>query len=879
MHGLGWAEGFPLAMTTASAEAGEKPLSGLAKYSLILSATLVIALFYLFAILSIAILLLILAAEFLVAVALARFGLVRILAPTIRRHVALLVIFARSFWTRRRRADFQVPLEPPDAPALFSYLETLSKRLQVRAPKQVRIEMTASAWVHLKGLRRGAAATTLGLGYDLLVALNERELEAVLAHEMTHAKLVRRGLQTWLKGGLARAAKLTNELSATVVAYRRARRSFELGEWFLNPADRCTRLMVRLVATYSRQDEFEADRGAAQICGSSPLRSSLLKLDQLHAKAARIGWNERVAQLQQGDGFSAWLAEELTVVNDGPGDGNPVGRVDSFSTHPSTRDRLAALPVDSAPVQPGRRAIELFANPDAIAAKLVAEVQRVARIEEERDTRERRRWLKRLRRDASVQPVQWLGLFIGAIAIIIGCFAWVDRFSPVALGIALLVMAAAVAVYRFGYKRDRRRLPIPHYEALRFRWENPENPKVHETKEKELETAFKAATAPLKRKPKREHLLDESYAALAQCEYLRAHVAARQCLQVDSKSVEARLVLAVASGAFRQSAQTGVMLAAVNKAAGLRSDSNAWGAGWALLLIGEWAKAESFLAELRVRHPQQVTFVALLALCQARRGKLHSAIANARVVLAADPAQPARIKLLAELLLDGGYLREAEQLLTNAGNLTESVPALTLAKIRLCLLRHDFGQADQWIEILRQHGISGPDNVVLGGACENARRDALAASFYDAALAVGHYPAAHLGLARLAVHRKDFASARRGILASLDMSRPLGEKASGPLDLFAVAIRQILSLEEPIPNARSWIVTLSGNGRSSPLAGMSFLIYAVEQKQAEDFLKEIANAMHPGQPPILPANLAWKPAPRDQQPVGAVRPGIQNYWH
>jgi Zn-dependent protease with chaperone function len=866
-------------MTTVSPEAGEKPLNGLAKYSLILSATLVIALFYLFAVLSLAVLLLLLACELIAAAALARFGLVRVLAPTIRRHVALIVLVARSFWTRQRRTDFQVPLEPPDAPALFAYLETLSQRLHVRAPRQVRVEMTAGAWVRLKGFRRGAAATTLGLGYDLLVALNERELEAVLAHEMTHAKLVRRGLQTWLNGGLARAVKLTNDLSATVIAYRRARQTFELGEWLLNPADRCTRLMVRLVATYSRQDEFDADRGAAGICGSAPLRSSLLKLDQLHAKASRIGWNERVAQLQRGDGFSAWLTEELTVGSDGPGEQDRAGLVDSFSTHPSTQDRLAALPVDSTPVPSGRRAIELLANPDAIAGRLVTEVQRVARIEENRDARERRRWLKRLRRDASIQPVQWLGLLVGTIAIIIGCFAWVDRFSPVVLGIALLVMAGAVAIYRFGYKRDRRRLPVPSYEALKAHWENPDVAQAREAREKELVAVFKAATEGLKKKPKREHLLNEGYAALAECDYLRAHVAARLCLQLKGECAEARLVLAIASGAFHQSAQAGAMLAAANKAVGLRSSSSAWGAGWSLLLIGEWANAESFLAELQARHPEEVTFAALLALCQARRGKLHSAIANARLALAADPLQPARIKLLAELLLDGGYLRDAQQLLTEADNLVRSLPPLTLAMIRLCLLRHDFGQADQWIEILRQHGISGPDNVLLGGACENARRDALAATFYEAALATGHYPAAHLGLARLAAHRKDLASARRGIMRSLDMSRVLGEKAASPLDLFAVAIQQILSLEDPIPNARSWIATFQRNDQLSPLAGMSFQIYAADEKQAENYLRTVTGAMHPDQPPILPSNLVWKPAPRDQQPVGAVRPGIQNYWH
>ncbi len=53
--------------------------------------------------------------------------------------------------------------------------------------------MNAIAWVKLKGYRKGSGKTTLGIGYDLLAGLPEAEVEAVLAHEMVHARLVQRG--------------------------------------------------------------------------------------------------------------------------------------------------------------------------------------------------------------------------------------------------------------------------------------------------------------------------------------------------------------------------------------------------------------------------------------------------------------------------------------------------------------------------------------------------------------------------------------------------------------------------------------------------------------------------------------------------------------
>ena len=54
--------------------------------------------------------------------------------------------------------------------------------------------------------------------------------------------------------------------------------------------DALTARAARLVATYSRQDEFAADRGAAEVCGSAACRSALGRLEALSgAVVATVG--------------------------------------------------------------------------------------------------------------------------------------------------------------------------------------------------------------------------------------------------------------------------------------------------------------------------------------------------------------------------------------------------------------------------------------------------------------------------------------------------------------------------------------------------------------------------------------------------------------
>ena len=121
---------------------------------------------------------------------------------------------------------------------------------------------------------------------------------------------------------------------------RKRRWSIGLGQLFFYCADGLARLGARAVAACFRQDEFDADRGAAALCGSAPIQTALMKLESLDKLTGRLPWSERVAQFQSGGRYSEWLANELATVAYDREHEAPSHR---YSTHPSIKERLAAL--------------------------------------------------------------------------------------------------------------------------------------------------------------------------------------------------------------------------------------------------------------------------------------------------------------------------------------------------------------------------------------------------------------------------------------------------------------------------------------------------------------------------------------------------------
>ncbi len=860
-------------MSRPTSPAGERPLSRPAKAGLIVTASATILLCYLFSGVSIILLLALLGVELILLVAGARFGLASFMADVMKRHVPLLGLFCRSFWLGSG-TDYRILLQRPDAPRLFGILDQLATRLGIAVPHEVAIEMSAGGWVRLEGYRRGAGRTTLGLGYDLLAGLSQAEVEAVIAHEMAHAKLVHRGLKSWLNKGVGRSAVLTGQLAERHEAFRQAKRSSTLTTAFLRVSERLTAMAARLVAAYSRQDEFEADRGAAELCGAGPLRTALQRLEAMQEKLGRMPWRERVAQLELEGSFSAWLVEELKLPprEEAPADAGQAA--DPYSTHPSLADRIAALPPDDGRPREDAPGIGLLADPDRAARELMREIQRVIAAQEQKDTKSLGRWARKTQRTSHIrwQQVPGIVLVIGGVFVSIiglaGDLHW-------AHAIAAAVIGGGVWAWRLGRYRDRRRLPVPRFGQIKRAWE-AERPADLSEREQAIEAELGTLVGgEKKRRRKLAVLLDVADAAIAQCDYLRAHVAARLALDVERKSVEAALILAVANGALGNGDAFGDLIRFVMQQTALGTQATRWGAAWGLLLLGDWNAAEALLWQVQEQEPEEPTFLTLLAFAQAERGKLHSAEMNARRALALAPGEPEQVKLLARVLLDAGRLREAGGQLGTMASIAATDPEIAMMNVRWHLLRREHEEALQWSETLRRADPAPVRQLRVAEAFESARRDDTAARLFEQALTAGFYPEAHLGLARLATARHDAAEARRHLCAALNFEKPVGPRGCGPGPLFHEIVSRLTMLEDVHERCQAWIVTPPADFAVKPAAGRSFLIFGSDQRAAEAHFALLLGAMQPEGPPPLLSGLAWQIAPKERQPERPVRPGVQ----
>jgi Flp pilus assembly protein TadD len=429
-----------------------------------------------------------------------------------------------------------------------------------------------------------------------------------------------------------------------------------------------------------------------------------------------------------------------------------------------------------------------------------------------------------------------------------------------------------VLCYRFGGYRERLALPVPDYARLKAASEHRKADSDTRAKEIEEELRRRMANAGSRRN-QAKFLISESYSALGKCDYLPAMVAADLCLRINARSVEGTLAFAIAAAGLGQGQQVAHALQVLQRNAPLSGPSISWGVAWALVLVGDWAYAEAFLQSARKGRPDQPTLLALLAICQARRGKLLSAISSARHACAPQPRNKEYAKLLIDLLLDGGLLREARQALARLEPDLAGDEELRVAMVRLNLLLRNNAAAEEWAAKLDAAG--PPMRVRLGGIYAAARQGDKAEAHYLQALASGYYPEALLGLGRWEAQRNNKKQARYYFRSALDIQQKVAEGAVGVLEILPQPLHELMLLEEPMLGCRAWIATLHGGVGPAGLAGRSFWIHAPNRVEAERHLESLLGAMQPRPNPGRAAVMAWREAPREQQPDGPVRPGVQ----
>ncbi len=212
-----------------------------------------------------------------------------------------------------------IEVTPAEAPELYQIVRNLARKANLPMPKVYIIpDHVPNAFATGRDYEHAAVAVTEGI----LELLTPEEIEAVLAHELSHIKHYDILIGT-IAATIAGAISLISQFGYFFGGDRENR----------NPiVDIILMIVAPLAATIiqmaiSRSREFEADRGAALITKHPEwLQSALSKLDNY----ARSG------VIHNADPASA----HLFIVNPLKALG---GLQNLFSTHPSTQERIEHL--------------------------------------------------------------------------------------------------------------------------------------------------------------------------------------------------------------------------------------------------------------------------------------------------------------------------------------------------------------------------------------------------------------------------------------------------------------------------------------------------------------------------------------------------------
>ncbi len=214
------------------------------------------------------------------------------------------------------------PVTPAQNPRLHRIIASLAHKAGLPEPAMYIIrEQTPNAFATGRSPEHAAVAITEGL----LRLLSDEEVEAVMAHELSHVK---------------HRDMLIATVAATIAGAIAVIANFmQFGAMFGNNRDRNPFVMILLslllpVAasviqmTISRSREFMADAGSAQITGHPEwLQSALLKLESYNRQGFVHGATPENAH--------------LFIVS--PFSGKKVSFGDLFRTHPTTEQRIERL--------------------------------------------------------------------------------------------------------------------------------------------------------------------------------------------------------------------------------------------------------------------------------------------------------------------------------------------------------------------------------------------------------------------------------------------------------------------------------------------------------------------------------------------------------
>jgi heat shock protein HtpX len=218
------------------------------------------------------------------------------------------------------------PLPRERAPRLYGLAERLAKRAGIPRPALFWVpDETLNAFATGRDPRHGAVVVTLGL----LRGLDEREVEAVLAHEFAHVRnydTLAASVLAAMAGTLAYVSRGLLPFAGRSASLRRLGAGLRLGLFtmIILVAAPFLALLVKFAASRSR--EFEADEAAAELTGGP---------EGLCSALARIGGtDENAASVAPGPGL-------LVLMTFSPKAASRLIRL--LRTHPPIKTRIARL--------------------------------------------------------------------------------------------------------------------------------------------------------------------------------------------------------------------------------------------------------------------------------------------------------------------------------------------------------------------------------------------------------------------------------------------------------------------------------------------------------------------------------------------------------
>lgn len=212
---------------------------------------------------------------------------------------------------------------PDDGPGLLAIVRGLTERAGLPMPRVYLIPQRApNAFATGRGPRHASVAVTEGL----LHALDDRELEAVLAHEVAHIKhrdILISSVAAMLAGAISQLAQVF-QWTALYGGHDDEEGVGIAGALAMAVVAPVAAMLVQMAVSRSR--EFEADRLGARLCGDPLALASALRRIERYTHTVPLNVNPGMAHMYIVNPLAAgaWVAK-------------------LFSTHPPTEERVARL--------------------------------------------------------------------------------------------------------------------------------------------------------------------------------------------------------------------------------------------------------------------------------------------------------------------------------------------------------------------------------------------------------------------------------------------------------------------------------------------------------------------------------------------------------